>query len=88
MVIRGTIGADAVLARFPKHTRYEPMLVKAFARNKAPLVPMGCQTGALGSTSMILDCTRHLGAPRLELLNGPAARGPTRLTGKFLGLGP
>ena len=70
------------------------MLVKASARSKAPLVPMGCQPGALiitrhesmlvqaftstkvslvlmvyeigapRSTSMCLDCSRHLGAPR------------------------
>ena len=64
MVIRGTIGADAVLARFPRHTRYEPMLVKASARSKAPLVPMGCQIGAPGSTSMILDRSMHLGIPK------------------------
>ena len=124
MVIRGTIGADAVLARFPqtqkvrtdagqgirsqqgpvgadgvpnkcsrqhKHdprlleaswrttaplvpmlcqpgapiiTRHEPMLVQAFASTKASLVLMVCETGAFRSTSMCLDFSRHLGAPR------------------------
>ena len=38
------------------------MLVEAFARSKAPLVPMVWQTGAPSSTSMIVDCSRFLGA--------------------------
>ena len=41
-VISGTTGADAILGRFPRHTRYESMLVEASARSKALLVAMVC----------------------------------------------
>ena len=73
-MIQGTSGADAVLARFPRHTRNEPMLVEAFARSKTPLVPMVWQIGAPSSTSMIVDCLRYLGAHRLM----PCADGGTK----------
>ena len=76
MVIRGTIGVDAVLARFPRHTMYELILVKASARSKAPLGPMGCQTGAPSSTSMILDRSMHLGIPKPFCVNAVRGRCP------------
>ena len=50
----------------PTSKRQESMLVQASARSQALLVAMVCQTGAPGHTSMILDCSRHLGAPRLR----------------------
>ena len=45
-------------------TRHEPMLVQASESTKASLLLMVCETGAPGSISMCLDCSRHLGAPR------------------------
>ena len=48
----------------PTSKRQESMLVQASTRNKASLVLMVCETGAPRSTSMCLDCSRHLGAPR------------------------
>ena len=57
-------GADVVPARCPHQKRQESMLVQASARNKASLVLMVCEIGALRSRSMCLDCSVHLGAPR------------------------
>ena len=48
----------------PIITRHEPMLVQAFASTKASLVLMVYETGAPRSTSMCLDCSRHLGSRR------------------------
>ena len=65
-MIQGTSGTDVVLVSSPRNTRHEPILVEASARSKAPLV---CQTGAPSSTSLIVVCSRHLGAPRPHVMH-------------------
>ena len=54
------------------------MLVEASARSKALLGAMVCQTGAPGSTSMILDCLRNLGAPSHDGTDVVPARCPQK----------
>ena len=50
---QGSTVPDALRRRCPISTGHEPKLMEAFSRTKAPR-----------STSMCLDCSRHLGSPR------------------------